>query len=118
MKEIIIKMDTPKEAENLVLLLFKNGYKPKSAHVRYNLRKGVPVRFRRLDQYPLTLHGTYNGTETRLLVSPMAAGISAAGSYSLIKILKAADFYVEPDDILTVRRFNSTTGVFDLNFSK
>ena len=118
MKEIIIKMESPKEAEDLVLLLFKNGYKIRSAHVRYNLRKGVPVKFRRLDQYPLTLSGTYNGTETRLLVSPLAAGIRASGSYSLLKILKAANFCVEPDDILTVRRFNPSTGVLDLTFSK
>jgi len=118
MKEIIIKMETPKEAEDLVLLLFKNGYKVKSAEVRYNLRKGTPIKFRRLDQYPLTIHGLYNDTETRLLVSPLAAGIRAAGSYSLIKILKAAQFYVEPDDILTVRRFNPTTGILDLTFSK
>lgn len=117
MKEIIIKMDSPKEAESLVLLLFKNGFKVNTAIVRYNLRTGIPVKFRRLDQYPLTLHGTLNGRETRVLVSPLAAGSRCDGSYSLMKILKAASFYIEPDNIFTICKFNQE-GILDLRFSR
>lgn len=118
MKEIILKMQSPKEAETLVLLLFKNGFQTKSATISYNIRKGLPGKFRRLDQYPLTLHGILNGQQTRILVTPLTAGHRCDASYALMRILKAANFYVEPDDIFTVKRFDPTTGYLNLTYSK
>ena len=118
MKEIIIKMDTPKEAESLVLLLLKNGFYVNTAVINYNIRTGVPTKFRRLDQYPLTLYGTLNGRQTRVLVSPLGAGHRCEASYSLMKILKAVPFNVDPKDIYTLRKFNPETSTLCLRYSR
>ena len=110
MKEIILKMDSPEEAAQMVLVLFKNGFKTRKATIHYNIRKPPTLRIKKLADYPLILEGLLNDHEIRVAVSPLAVGYSCAGAYALYKILKAAHFHIEDKDLLTLRKFNQDTG--------
>ena len=110
MKEIILKMDSPKEATEMVLLLLENGFKPRKAIINYNIRKPLPVKIRKLADYPLVLEGFLNGHEMRVAVTPLAIGFYCEGSISLRKILKAAHFYIEDIEFFSLRSFNQDTG--------
>lgn len=110
MKEIILKMDSPVEAAQMVLVLYQNGFKPRKAIISYNIRKPPTMRIKKLADYPLILEGFLNGHEMRVAVSPLAIGRYCDGSDSLRRILKSAHFYIEDSDIFTLRRFNPETG--------
>ncbi len=110
MKEIILKMDSPQEAAQMVLVLFQNGFKPRKAIISYNIRKPLPVKIKKLADYPLVLEGSLNGHEMRVAVTPLAIGRYCPGSDALRKILKSAHFYIEDRDLFTIRRFNQETG--------
>lgn len=118
MKEIILKMDSPKEAAQFVLILFQNGFKPTEAKLNYSLRENSSVKLSKVTSFPLILTGTLNGHQTRVAVTPLAVGSSCEGSYALRKILKAANFYVEERDLFTIRRFNPKTGRLSLTFTQ
>lgn len=107
MKEIILKMASPNEAYTFTRLLFKNGFVPYKAIIKYNLGKGLPGKLKRLDQYPLRLEGILNGHEMRVLVTPLAAGCSCDASRALYHILRAADFPVEERDFTTIRKVSN-----------
>ena len=110
MKEIILKMDSPQEAAEMVLVLFQNGFKPRKAIISYNIRKPLPVKIKKLADYPLLLEGFFNGHEMRVAVTPLTIGSSCNGTYALRKILKTAHFYIEDIELFTLRRFNQETG--------
>lgn len=117
MKEIILKMDSPKEAEQIVCLLFRNGFKPIEAKVSYNLRETPSIRLSRVTNFPLLLTGTLNGRKIRVAVTPLVVGCHCDGSYALRNILKAAKFYYEERDLFTIRRFNPDTGRLSLTYT-
>ena len=110
MKEIILKMDSPKEAADMVLLLFQNGFKPRKAIINYSIRKPPTMRIKKLADYPLILEGSLNGHEMRVAVTPLAIGYCCEGSIALRKIFKSAHFYIEDVELFTLRRFNQETG--------
>lgn len=118
MKEIILKMGSPKEAAQVVLLLYQSGFTPHTATISYSIREKLPVKIRKLADYPLVLEGIFNGHELRVAVTPLAVGSSCEGSYALKKILKAANFYIEEPDLFTLRKFNRETGCFRLRLSR
>lgn len=104
MKEIILKMASPNEALTFSRLLFKNGFIPNKAIIKYDLSVGLPGEIKRLDQYPLRLEGNLNGHAMRVLVTPLAAGCSCEASRALFHILRAADFPVQDiRDFTTIR---------------
>lgn len=111
MREIILKMDSPKEAVQFTLVLFENGFKPHKAIINYNIRRKLPVKIKKLSDYPLILEGILNGHEMRVAITPLAIGDFSDGSCALRKILKAANFYIEEKDLFTLRRFNPNTGI-------
>ena len=104
--EIIFKASSPKEAETLVLSVLKIGFVPKKATIRYNVRKGLPGRVKRINDYPLILEGHLNGNATRISVTPLAAGSKCDGAYSLHKILKICEFPIEDSDVLSIRKID------------
>lgn len=104
MKEIILKMGSPNEAYTFTRLLFKNGFVPNKAIIKYDLGKGLPGKIKRLDQYPLRLEGVLNGHEMRVLVTPLTAGCSGEGSIALYHILRSAGFPIEERELTTIRR--------------
>lgn len=110
MREIILKMDSPKEAAQYTTLLFQNGFYPRKAIISYSIRKKLPVKIKKLEDYPLILEGTLNGHEMRIAVTPLSIGFSSDGAFALRKILKAGQFYIEDRDLFTLRKFNSDTG--------
>lgn len=110
MKEIIFKMENPKEAVEMVSLLCQNGFKAKKATISYDIHKKVPVKIRKLADYPLILEGCLNGHSMRVAVTPLAIGSFCDGSYALKRILKMTNFYMEDIEIFTAKRFNPTTG--------
>ncbi|MBQ2835910.1 MAG: hypothetical protein IJE68_03660 [Clostridia bacterium] len=110
MKEIILKMDSPQEAAQMVLVLFQNGFKPRKAIINYNIRKPPTMRIKKLADYPLILEGSLNGHEMRVAVTPLAIGRYCPGSDALRRILKTAHFYIEDMDLFTLRKFNQETG--------
>ena len=118
MKEIILKMDSPKEAEQIVYLLFQNGFKPIEAKLTYSLRETPSIRLSRVTSFPLLLTGTLNGKKTRVAVSPLVIGRYCDGSYALRNILKAAKFHYEERDLFTIRKFNPDTGRLTLTFTQ
>lgn len=118
MKEIILKMDSPKEAAQIVSVLFQNGFKPTEAKINYSLRESSSIRLSRVTSFPLILTGTLNGHETRVAITPLVAGSHCEGSYALRKILKEANFYFEERDLFTIRRFNPDTGRLTLTFTQ
>ena len=116
MKEIIFKMGTPTEALNITRLLFRNGFEPTKAIIKYNLGRGLPGKIKKLDDYPLRLEGIYNGHELRVLVTPLAAGCSCEGSRALYHILRNASFPIEERELTTVR--NVKNGEVNLVLSR
>lgn len=114
MKEIILKMDSPKEAVDMISLLCKNGFKPYKATLSYNIREKLPVKIKKLADYPLILEGIFNGHEMRVAVTPLAIGSFCDGSYALRRILKMTDFYMDDLEIFTLKRFNPNTGYLHL----
>ena len=118
MKEIILKMDSPKESEQIVCLLFRNGFKPIEAKITYSLREVSSVKLSRVTSFPLLLTGTLNGKKTRVAVTPLVVGHYCDGSYALRNILKAAKFYHEERDLFTIRKFNPDTGRLILTFTQ
>lgn len=118
MKEIILKMDSPKEAAQLVSVLLQSGFKPTEAKINYSLKESSSVRLNRVTSFPLILTGILNGTQTRVAVTPLSVGSHCEGSYALRKILKAANFYFEERDLFTIRRFNPETGRLSLTITQ
>lgn len=118
MKEIILKMDSPKEAAQIVSVLFKSGFKPTEAKINFSLRETSSVKLNRVTSFPLILTGILNGSETRVSVTPLVAGSHCEGSYALRKILKEANFYFEEKDLFTIRRFNPDTGRLTLTITQ
>ena len=114
MKEIILKLDSPKEAAELVSVLLQNGFKPTEAKINYSLKENSSVKLSKVTSFPLILTGSLNGRQTRVAVTPLAVGSYSEGSYALRKILKAANFYFEERDLFTLRRFNPETGRMSL----
>ena len=110
MKEIIFKMNSPTEAEQMVSLLIRNGFKPTEAKINYSLTEVSSVKLSKVTSFPLILIGTLNGCKTRVAVTPLSIGSPCEGSYALRKILKTANFYFEEKDLFTTRCFNSKTG--------
>ena len=117
MKEIILKMDTPREAEQMVSMLIQNGFKPIEAKINYSLRENSSVKLSRVTSFPLILTGTLNGNITRVAVTPLSIGSCCDGSYALRKILKVAKFSFEERDLFTIRKFNPDTGRLTLTFT-
>ena len=118
MKEIILKMDSPKEAAQMVSVLFRNGFKPTEAKINYSLKENSSIKLSRITSFPLILSGTLNGHKTRVAVTPLAVGSHCEGAYALRKILKAANFYFEERDLFTIRKFNPETGRLSLTITQ
>jgi len=114
MKDIILKMESPQEAAQKVLLLFRNGFKADQAIINYNNRQPLPVKIKKLSDYPLILNGTLNGHGIRVSVTPLSIGHYCAGSYALKKILKTGHFYIEDLDLFTLRKFNPDTSCINI----
>ena len=102
--EIIFKASSPKEAETLVLSVLKTGFIPRTATIQYNVRKGLPGRIRKINDYPLILEGYLNGSPMRISVTPLAVGSKCDGAYSLHKILKVCGFSIDNSEIFTIRK--------------
>lgn len=115
MKEIILKMDSPKEAVEMVSLLCQNGFKPHKATISYNIRKKLPVKIKKLADYPLILEGILNGHEMRVAVTPLAIGSFCDGAYAMRRILKLTNFYMDDIEIFSLKRFNTNTGYLHLS---
>jgi len=118
MKEIILKMDSPKEAAQVVLLLYQNGFNPHTATINYSIREKLPVKIRKIADYPLVLEGIFNKHELRVAITPLAIGSSCEGTYALRKILKAANFYIEDSTLYTLKNFDINTGRLNLRISR
>lgn len=118
MKEIILKMDSPTEAAQLVSVLLQNGFKPTEAKINYSLKENSSVKLSRVTHFPLILTGNLNGCQTRVAVTPLAVGSHCEGSYALRKILKEANFYFEERDLFTIRRFNPDTSRLTLTITQ
>lgn len=110
MREIILKMDSPLEAVQYTTLLFQNGFHPRKAIISYSIRKKVPVKIKKLEDYPLILEGVLNGHDMRVAVTPLSIGHWGDGATALRKILKTANFYIDDKDIFTLKRFNQEAG--------
>lgn len=111
-------MDTPKEAAQFVSLLFSNGFNATEATINYSLNKTPSVKLSKVKDFPLILTGTLNGHEMRVAVTPLAIGRRCEGSYALRKILKAGNFYIEENDLFTIRRFHPKTGRLSLTITQ
>ena len=117
MKEIILKMDSAQEAVQFTLLLFENGFNPSKATISYDSRRPLPVKIRKLEDYPLVLEGQLNGHPLRVAVTPLEIGCFSNAAYGLRKILKTAQFYIDDRDIFSKHRFHPD-GYISLTLTK
>ena len=110
MKEIILKMSSPKEALQFASIILQNGFKAYKATISYDSTRKLPVKIRKLSDYPLILEGFLNKQKTRIAITPLSVGNFSDGSYALRQILRVANFNVEDKDLFTMKNFNRQTG--------
>ena len=106
MSKIIISVSTTYQAEAATKALFAGGFVVKTAHINYNLHKGIPLP-EEIDNYPLILEGRLAGLSTSVHVNSVTAGYGGTGPNALVDILQAAEFEFEENDILTPRLADS-----------
>lgn len=116
MSKIIIETASSYVAKNATIALLKGDFVPQTAHISYNVEKGM-CNPEEVDMYPLILEGTLENSRVTVHVYSVTAGYGGTGPNAMVDILKAAGFTFDELDILS-KRCTDFTGRINLTYKR